>query len=89
MQTEYICYESGMMLNRPLTEKDLAALAKRFRQEAGINRPKAARKLKVTHTSVFNAEENLGQSLFKLRKRMIEKFSPYKVKGAFYFLSGK
>jgi DNA-binding XRE family transcriptional regulator len=78
-----------MTLKQPLTEKDLAALAKRFRQESGLNRPQAARELKVTHTSVFNAEENLNQSLIKLRKRMIEKYSPYKVKGPVFLLEKK
>ena len=78
-----------MTLNQPLTEKDLAALAKQFRQKAGINRPQAARELKVTHTSVFNAEETVGQSLNKLRKRMIEKYSPYKVRGPVFLLEKK
>ena len=78
-----------MKLDQPLNENNLAALAKRFRKEAGINRPQAARELKVTHTSVFNAEENLGQSLSKLRMRMIEKYSPYKVRGPVFFLEKK
>ena len=43
----------------------------------------------VSQTSIFHAEETPEQALVKLRMRMIEKYSPYKVKGAFYFLSGK
>ena len=78
-----------MDLKRFLTEKHLAALAKRFRQKAGKNRPQAARYLGVTHTSIFNAEENLNQSLTKLRVRMIEAYSPYEVVGAVYFLKRK
>ena len=78
-----------MDLKRFLTEKDLAALAKRFRKAVGRNRPQAARDLGVSHTSIFNAEENLNQSLTKLRSRMIEAYSPYRVVGAVYFLKPK
>lgn len=78
-----------MDLKRFLTEKDLATLAKRYRKAAGKNRPQAARDLGVSHTSIFNAEENLNQSLTKLRIRMIEEYSPYEVVGAIYFLRRK
>lgn len=74
---------------RFLTEKDLAALAKRFREEAGKKRAQAAREMRVAQTSIFNAEETPAQSLTKLRIRMIEEYSPYKVVGAIYFLRRK
>jgi DNA-binding XRE family transcriptional regulator len=72
-----------------LEEKDLARLAKRFREEAKKTRQDAARDLGVTHTSIFNAEENLKQSLLKLRIRMIEKYSPFKVTGPTFYLEKK
>lgn len=78
-----------MDAKRFLTEKDLAVLAKGFRKQAGKNRPQAARDLNVSHTSIFNAEETPGQSLTKLRIRMIEEYSPYAVVGAIYFLRRK
>lgn len=76
-------------MSKAFREKDLVALAKRFRKQAGIRRAQAARDMKVSQTSIFNAEESPEQGLVKLRIRMIEKYSPYKVKGAFYFLSGQ
>ena len=71
---------------RFLKEQDLMALAKRFRIKAGIKRAQAAREMKVTQTSIFNAEQNPNQSLMSLRIRMIETYSPYKVAGPLYLL---
>jgi len=67
----------------------LVALAKRFRQKAGITRAQAARDMQVSQTSIFHAEETPEQALVKLRIRMIEAYSPFKVTGAVYFLSRK
>jgi DNA-binding XRE family transcriptional regulator len=72
-----------------LSEADLAKLAKRFRKQAKRTRPQAARELGVSHTSVFNAEETPSQSLAKVRMRMIEKYSGFKVAGPVYLLRRK
>jgi hypothetical protein len=74
---------------RFLSEADLAKLAKRFRKQAKRTRPQAARELRVSHTSVFNAEETPSQSLAKVRMRMIEKYSGFKVAGPVYLLRRK
>jgi DNA-binding XRE family transcriptional regulator len=74
------------MDQKRLKEKDLAALARKFREKAKKTRAQAAREMGVSQTSIFNAEEALTQSLFKLRLRMIEAYSPLKVAGPFYFL---
>lgn len=60
-------------------EDELLALAKGFRKQAGKNRAQAAREMGVSQTSIFNAEESPSQSLLKLRMRLIEAYSPYKV----------
>lgn len=60
-------------------EDELAALAKSFRKQAGKKRAQAAREMGVSQTSIFHAEESPGQSFLKLRSRMIEAYSPYKV----------
>lgn len=78
-----------MHSKRFLAEKDLAILAKRFRKKAGKKRAQAAREMGVAQTSIFNAEESPRQSFTKLRIRMIETYSPYKVVGAVYFLKRK
>jgi DNA-binding XRE family transcriptional regulator len=62
-----------------LEESDLASLAMWFRKAAKKTRAQAARELGVAQTSIFHAEESPKQSLFKLRSRMIEAYSPYKV----------
>ena len=69
-----------------LNETELTALAKKFRKEAGIKRAQAARDMGVSQTSIFHAEESPEEGLTKLRMRMIEKYSPFKVTGpVFYF----
>ena len=72
-----------------LTEKDLAALAKRFRNEAGKTRAEAGRELDVSHVSIHRAEENPEESLLRLRTRMIEKYSGFKVVGPVFLLRPK
>jgi len=76
-------------MSKALRERDLVALAKRFRMQAGITRAQAAREMKVSQTSIFSAEETPEQALVKLRMRMIETYSPFKVVGAVYFLQRK
>jgi DNA-binding XRE family transcriptional regulator len=72
-----------------LTEKDLAALAKRLRKAAGVKRAQAARDMGVSQPSIFNAEESPEQSFSKLRSRMIEKYSSFKVIGPVFYLEEK
>ena len=78
-----------MATKRLLKETELAALAKRCRIESGLNKVEAAAKLGVTPPTVHLAEENSEESLTKLRCRMIEMFSPFKVAGPFYQLQRK
>lgn len=72
-----------------LTERHLAAVAKRFRKQAGKTRARAARDLGVAQTSIFNAEESPELSLLKLRMRIIATYSPYKVRGPVFVLERK
>jgi DNA-binding XRE family transcriptional regulator len=78
-----------MAKTHQLSEQDLAAIAKRFRKQAGITRAQAARDMGVAQTSIFHAEESPGQSFLKLRSRMIEEYSPYQVTGPFFLLKKK
>ena len=78
-----------MSQKKLLTENDLATLAKKFRTEAGKSRAEAGRELGVSHVSIHRAEENPDESLFKLRSRMIEKYSPCKVIGPVFYLEPK
>jgi DNA-binding XRE family transcriptional regulator len=72
-----------------VTEEGMAALAMRFREQAGKTRAQAARDMGVAQTSIFHAEESPTQSLLKLRMRMIEAYSPYRVAGPVYHLKKK
>jgi len=78
-----------MKFDDPLLERELAAIAKRFRKEAGKSRAQAGREMRVSRPSIFHAEEKPAQSLLKLRIRMIEAYSPFKVEGAYFFLKTK
>ena len=72
-----------------MNENDLAVHAKMFRRRAGRTRAQAARDMKVSQTSIFNAEETPDQSLVKLRIRMIEAYSEFNVRGPVYLLEDK
>lgn len=72
-----------------MNENDLALVAKEFRRQAGRTRAQAAREMKVSQTSIFNAEETPEQGLVKLRMRMIEAYSEFKVRGPVYLLEEK
>ena len=78
-----------MLQKQTVSDKELARLARRFRKQAGKSRAQAAREMKVSQTSIFQAEELPDQALFKLRVRMIEKYSPYKVRGPVFLLEKK
>jgi DNA-binding XRE family transcriptional regulator len=72
-----------------LRESELAALAKKYRVASGLNKVEAAAALGVTPPTVHLAEEDPEESLTKLRRRMIEMFSPFKIAGPFYQLQRK
>jgi DNA-binding XRE family transcriptional regulator len=78
-----------MLKEQSVSEKDLAALAKRYRKQAGKTRAQAARDMDVSQTSVFQAEEKPEQALLKLRMRMIEAYSPFSIEGPIFLLSPK
>jgi len=72
-----------------ISEKDLASLAKQFREKTGKTRAQAAREMEVAQTTIFQAEEKPEQALLKLRMRMIEAYSDFKVVGPVFFLLKK
>jgi len=78
-----------MRIKNTVGEKELAALAKRFREASGKSKADLARKLRVSAPSVFNAEERPDLSLTGLRIRIIEICSPFKVVGPVFHLKRK
>ncbi len=78
-----------MLKEQSVSENELAPLAKRFRKQAGKTRAQAAREMKVTQTSIFQAEEMPNQALLKLRRQMIETYSQFTVTGPVYHLKEK
>jgi hypothetical protein len=78
-----------MRIKNSVGEKQLAALAKRFREASGKSKADVARKLRVSAPSVFNAEERPELSLTGLRIRIIEAYSPFKVRGPIFHLEKK
>ena len=77
------------MSQRIIEEAELAAFAKKCRQESGKNRADAARDLDIARPTVFQAEENPERSLFNVRKQLIETYSDYEVVGPVYLLRKK
>ena len=78
-----------MMRATTMNENDLAVLAKTFRRQSHTTRAQAARDMKVSQTSIFNAEETPQQSLVKLRMRMIEAYSKFKIRGPVFLMEEK
>jgi DNA-binding XRE family transcriptional regulator len=78
-----------MLKEQPVSENDLARLAKRFRKQAGKTRAQAAREMDVSQTSIFQAEEKPEQGLLKLRTRMIETYSSFTVTSPVFYLKPK
>jgi DNA-binding XRE family transcriptional regulator len=72
-----------------LTEKDLAALARRFRKQVAKSCSEAGRDMGVSHVSIHRVEENPEESLLKLRLRMIEAYSQFKVRDPVFYLEKK
>ena len=70
-------------------EAELGALAKKFREKAGKNRAVAARELGVARPTIIQAEEMPEKALFKIRKRIIEAYSPYRLAGPAYWIEKK
>jgi DNA-binding XRE family transcriptional regulator len=75
-----------MSQKKLLSEIELTAFAKQLRKNAGKKRAQAARELGVSQTSIFHAEESPEQSLIKLRTRIIEAYSGFKVVGPVFYL---
>ena len=67
----------------------MAVHAKMFRRQASTTRAQAARDMKVSQTSIFNAEETFDRSLVKLRIRMIEAYSKFKIRGPVFLMEEK
>jgi hypothetical protein len=78
-----------MQKKRLIQERELAALAKSFREKAGKSKADASRELRVAAPSIFSAEEEPEMSLTKLRIRLIETYSPYRVTGPVFVLTRK
>ncbi len=76
-------------MKNAVLDSELVNLAARFRKEAGKSRAQAAREMGVSQTSIFHAEESPQESLARLRIRLIEAYSPYRVTGPLYLLRRK
>ena len=78
-----------MAANQMCSESELAALAKKFRKQSGMTKAALGRELGVSRATMQDAEERPGQSLAKLRIRIIERCSPYRITGPLYLLHKK
>jgi DNA-binding XRE family transcriptional regulator len=68
---------------------ELAALARKCRMEAGKNRAEAAREFGVARQAIIYAEDQPEKSFTKLRCRLIEAYSSYRVRGPVFLLEKK
>lgn len=78
-----------MNQGKVIEASELAVLAKKLRIAAGKSRADAAREMGVKHPSIFHAEETPEKGYWSLRKRMIEKYSQFRVIGPVYLLKEK
>ena len=70
-----------MNSRRIYSDHDLAGLAREVRLQAGKSQKEVAYELGVSSTSITHAEKSPERSLLDLRKRIIEKYSNYKLVG--------
>jgi hypothetical protein len=78
-----------MAKQKMYSEMELAALAKSWREQAGKKKAHLAREFGVTRPTMLDSEERPEKILTKLRCRVIEACSPFKVVGPVYFLIKK
>jgi len=78
-----------MRVRRFVSELELVKLSKRARTKAGISKAEAAKAMRVSYVSIHHAEEDPKQSLTRLRRRIVERYSPYKVVGPVFLLKRK
>lgn len=71
------------------SEAGLAVLAKQFRENSGKTKAALGRELGVSRASMQDAEERPERNMTKLRFRIIEACSPYRLEGPFYRLKRK
>lgn len=71
------------------SEPELAVLAKKFREKSGKTKAQLARELEVTRATMQDVEERPERNLSKLRLRIIEKYSRFRVIGPVYLLKSK
>ena len=77
------CFAPGVA-NAFYSERDLAALAKKYRMNSGKRKAALARELKVTRASIQDAEEHPERNMTKLRIAIIEACSAYWVEGPLF-----
>jgi DNA-binding XRE family transcriptional regulator len=75
--------------DRQFSERELALFAKRCRSKSGISKAEAARQLGVNRATIQQAEENPDESLTRLRVRLIERYSEFKITGPVFILTPK
>jgi DNA-binding XRE family transcriptional regulator len=71
------------------SETELASLAKSFREKSGKKKAQLARELGVTRATMQDAEERPEKNLTKLRCRIIEYCSTFRVAGPAYWLKNQ
>ena|SRR5215210_3903302 len=69
-----------------IEERNLAALAKKFREAAGVSKAEAGRVLGVERGTIHQAEDYPEFGLTKLRVRMIETYSNMEVVGPVFLI---
>jgi len=80
---------SDVHQQKSVTEKQLAKIAKKAREQLKISKAELGRRLGVSKGAIHLAEEYADMSLTKLRIRMIEKCSLLKVTGPVFLLESK
>ena len=80
MEYETGSFEDGQLIKR----SDIPLIVKETREQKGLTTEHVARDLGVSEPSVAQAEAQPHRALFKLRKRILERFTEYTLDGPFY-----
>ena len=79
----------NMAKQRMYSAPELARLAKQFRKQSGKTKAELGRELKVTRATMQDVEERPERNFIKLRRRIIEKYSRFKLVGPVFLLRPK
>lgn len=78
-------FQSGRLIKA----SDLSEVVKEVREQEGLSHRELADALRITEPAVHEAEKQSQRARFRLRKRIIERYTGFTLDGPYYRLKRK